>query len=182
MTAAPRRLDRRPARSVPVILLALALLAAGGLAAWLLGTLLVDGDWPASAADGVRRVGASRLDSPAVIAVAVVLAVAGLAMLLAALVPGTPGRARVLDGEIPGRTAVSHRDLARRVRLRIERVDGVHSARTRVARGRVDVLARTVVDDPETVLEAARAAAEQSVAELRPTTPFRTRVRIRRMN
>jgi hypothetical protein len=44
------------------------------------------------------------------------------------------------------------------------------------------VLVRTVVDDPEPVLRAARAAVQDSVDELRPTAALRTRVRIRRMS
>lgn len=182
MTAAPRRLDRRPSRSVPVTLLALVVLAAGILGVWLLGSLLIDGAWPASAHGALAGIGALRPDSTPVLVTAAVLGALGLVLLLAALLPGTPSRSRVLDGEIPGQTAVSRRDLGRRVSLRIERVEGVHSARATVSRRRVDVVVRTVVDDADSVLHAAREAAERSVAELRPATALRTRVRIRRMN
>jgi hypothetical protein len=58
----------------------------------------------------------------------------------------------------------------------------VHSARADVSGRRLDVLVRTVVDDPEPVLRAARAAVQDSVDELRPTAALRTRVRIRRMS
>ncbi|MGP9536631.1 DUF6286 domain-containing protein [Brachybacterium sp. AOP43-C2-M15] len=182
MTTTPRRLDRRPSRSIPVGLLGAVVLTAGVLGAWLLGTLLVDGSWPASARSGLDTVGALRLDSAPVLAAAGVLALLGLLMLLAALLPGSSSRSRVLDGDVPGQTVVSRRDLARRVKLRVERVDGVHSARASVSRRRVDVVARTVVDDAESVLRAARTAAEQSVAELRPASTPRTRVRVQRMN
>lgn len=182
MTSAPRRLDRRPSRSIPVGLLALTILAVGLLGVWLLGTLLVDGAWPSAAQGRLDAIGALRLDSTPVLVSAGVLTVLGLIMLLAALLPGATSRSRVLAGEIPGQTVVSHRDLARRVTLRVERVDGVHSARTTIAGRRLSVVVRTVVDDTDTVLRASRAAAEQSVAELRPTTAFRTRVRIQRKN
>lgn len=182
MTATPRRLDRRTSRSLPVSLLAVAVLAAGLLTAWLLGTFLLDGAWPASARSGIDAVGALRLDSTPALVTAGVLAALGLALLLAALLPGAASRSRVLEGEIPGQTAVSHRDLARRVTLRVERVDGVHSARAVVSGRRLEVLVRTVVDDSDSVLRAAQKATEQSLAELRPAPPFRTRVRIRRMN
>lgn len=178
----PRRLDRRPTRSVPVGLLGLVVLAIGLLAAWLVGTFLIDGAWPASAQSGLQSIGDLRLDSTPVLITAGVLAVLGLILLLAALLPGRASRSRVLEDEIPGQTAVSHRDLARRATLRAERVDGVHSARADVSGRRLDVLVRTVVDDSESVLRAARTAVEESVDELRPATAFRTRVRIRRMN
>lgn len=182
MSSAPRRLDRRPSRSTPVVLLALVLLASGLLGVWLLGTLLIDGAWPTAAQGRIDSIGGLRLDSTPMLVSAGVLAVLGLIMLLAALLPGASSRSRVLAGEVPGQTVVSHRDLARRVTLRVERVDGVHSARTTISGRRLTVLARTVVDDADSVLTAAREAAEQSVAELRPTTSFRTRVRIQRKN
>lgn len=180
-TATPRRLDRHPTRSVPVGLLGLIVLVAGLLAAWLLGTLLIDGAWPTWAQSRVQTISDLRLDSTPVLVTACVLAVLGLLLLLAALLPGRASRTRVLEDEIPGQTAVSHRDLARRVTLRVERVDGVHSARADASGRRLDVLVRTVVDDSESVLRAARTAVEESVDELRPATAFRTRVRIRRM-
>lgn len=182
MSTAPPRLDRRPPRSLPVVMVGLLLLAGGLAASWLLGTLLVEGSWPAPARDVLDSVGALTLDSTPVHLAAGILAVLGLLLLLAALVPGTPSRSLVLSGEIPGSTVVSRRDLARRVSLRVEHGDGVHSARTRITGRRVDVLVRTVVDDSDAVLGAALAIAEQSVHELRPTTAFRTRARVQRMN
>lgn len=181
-TTTPRRLDRRPTRSVPVGLLGLVVLAAGLLAAWLLGSLLIDGAWPAWAQSRLQTIGDLRLDSTPVLVTACVLALLGLILLLAAILPGRASRSRVLEDGIPGQTAVSHRGLARRVTLRVERVDGVHSARTDVSGRRLEVLVRTVVDDSESVLRAARSAVEESIDELRPATAFRTRVRIRHMN
>lgn len=181
MSTTPPRLVRRPSRSVPAALLGALLLAVGLLGTWLLGSLLLDGAWPAAAQDRLVAVGEQRLDSPPVLVAAGVLAALGLALLLAALIPGRPSRRLVLRGEVPGRTAVPHRDLGRRAVRRVEAVDGVHSARATLAGRRLEVVARTVVDDPEAVLRAARAAAEQAVDELRPDTPLRTRVRIKRM-
>ncbi|ATG53373.1 alkaline shock response membrane anchor protein AmaP [Brachybacterium ginsengisoli] len=182
MSTAPPRLVRRPARTVPATLLGLLLLAAGATALWLLITLLVDGSWPASARSALAAVGAQRLDSTPMLVAAGVLAALGLLLLLAALLPGRPSRGLVLAGDVPGGTAVAHRDLARRVTRRVEAVDGVHSARTTLSGRRLQVLARTVVDDSETVLRAARTAVEESVDELRPETALRTRVRIQRLN
>lgn len=181
MSTTPPRLVRRPARSVPAALLGVLLLVAGLLGVWLLGSLLLDGGWPASAEGALADVGGRRLDSTPVLVAAGVLAALGLVLLLAALIPGRPSRRLVLRGEVPGATAVPHRDLGRRVTRRVETVDGVHSARAALTGRRLDVVARTVVDDSESVLDGARAAAERAVAELRPETPLRTRVRIQRM-
>lgn len=181
MSTTPPRLVRRPARSVPAALLGVLLLAAGLLGVWLLGSLLLDGAWPASAQDALADVGGRRLDSSPVLVAAGVLAALSLALLLAALLPGRPSRRLVLRGEVPGATAVPHRDLGRRAVRRVEAVDGVHSARATLSGRRLDVLVRTVVDDSETVLRGARAAAEQAVDELRPETPLRTRVRVQRI-
>lgn len=182
MTSTPRRLDRRPARSVPVTLLALLLIAIGGVGAWLLGSLLIDGAMPSSAAGSLDQVGGLRMDATPVLVTAGVLAALGIVLLLCAIVPGRSSRRRVLDGDVPGQTAVSHRDLARRVRLRIERVDGVQSAQVDVGRSKVDVRARTVVDDVDRVLQGCRTAADQAVDELRPSKTLRTRVRVQQMN
>lgn len=159
----PRRLDRRPTRSVPAALLGLVVLAVGLLAAWLLGAYLIDGAWPDSAQPRLQSIGDLRLDSTPVLVTAGVLAALGLILLLAALLPGRASRSRVLEDEIPGQTAVSHRDLARRVTLRAERVDGVHSARADISGRRLDVLVRTVVDDSESVLRAVVDASEPTV-------------------
>lgn len=182
MSTAPRRLDRRPSRSLPVSLLGLVVLAVGLLGVWLLGALLLDGAWPQAARPGIDSLGALRLDSVPMLVGAGVLTVLGLLMLALAVLPGTSSRSQVLAEQTPGQTVVSHRDLARRVTLRVERVDGVHSARTTLVGRRLTVVARTVVDDTDSVLTAARAAVEQTVAELRPTTAFRTRVRVQRKN
>lgn len=181
MSSTPPRLVRRPARSVPTSLLGVLLLASGLLGVWLLGSLLLDGAWPTSAQGALADIGGRRLDSTPVIVAAGVLAALGLVLLLAALIPGRPSRRLVLRGEVPGTSAVTHRDLGRRAVRRVEAVDGVHSARATLAGRRLDVVARTVVDDSETVLRAARAAAEQAVDELRPEIPLRTRVRVQRM-
>ncbi|AXK46536.1 DUF6286 domain-containing protein [Brachybacterium saurashtrense] len=181
MSSAPPRLVRRPARSVPAALLGVLLLTGGLVGVWLLGSLLLDGSWPASAQGALADIGARRLDSTPVLIAAGVLAALGLVLLLAAAIPGRPSRRLVLGGEVPGASAVPHRDLGRRITRRVETVDGVHSARATLRGRRLDVLARTVVDDSEAVLRGARAAAEQAVDELRPETPLRTRVRVQRI-
>lgn len=176
----PSSLVRRPSRAVPAGLLAAVLLVAGGLGVWLLGTYLVDDGWPPAASGTVTAVAGTTLDNPIVRTVGIAVAVVGIALLLAAIIPGRPSRLRVLSGDIPGETALSHRDLGRRIQQRAENVDGVHSCRVEVGRRRVDVTVRTVVDDPAPVARAAEAAVDNAVRELRPADPMPTRVRILR--
>lgn len=173
-------LVRRPTRTVPASLLALTLLVLGGLGIWLLGTYLVNGTWPGPASSTVTGISETTLGAPVMQAVAIVLAVVGLAMILAAIVPGRPSRVPILADDIPGETAVSRRDLARRIQRRAENVDGVHSARVAARPRAIDVRVDTVVDDTAPVSRAATAAVEDAVRELRPADSPRSRVRIHR--
>ena len=179
MSARPRRgtLIRRPPRAIPVGLLAVALVVLGGLGIWLLGSYLINDTWPLAASSTVASVAETGLDSTAMRVVAVVLALVGLALLVSALVPGRPSRVRVLDDDIPGETAISHRDLARRIERRTENVDGVHSTRVSVRPRRIDVAVKTVVDDPAPVTQGAKDAVDHALCELRPADPLRPRVR-----
>ncbi|MFN7243637.1 MAG: alkaline shock response membrane anchor protein AmaP, partial [Dietzia cercidiphylli] len=57
-------LIRRPPRAIPVGLLAAALLVAGGLGSWLLGTYLVHGTWPGPASPTVSGVAETGRGAP----------------------------------------------------------------------------------------------------------------------
>ncbi|KAA0918333.1 DUF6286 domain-containing protein [Dietzia sp. ANT_WB102] len=177
-TTTPRKLVRHPARAIPAVLLSVVLLVGGALGVWLLGAYFLHGTVPTEASSAVTAIADTRLDSITAKVVAVALALLGLLMILSALVPGRPSRTQILDGDVPGETAISRRDLARRIRRRTEQVDGVHSAHVEIGRRRTDVVVRTVVDDTEPVLHAARAAVEQAVEELHPARSAPPRVRI----
>ncbi|MDX2358524.1 DUF6286 domain-containing protein [Dietzia sp. PP-33] len=173
-------LIRRPPRAIPAGLLAVALLALGGLGIWLLGSYLINDTWPSAASSTVASVAGTGLDSTAMRVTAVVLALVGLVLLLAAFVPGRPSRVRILEDDIPGETAISQRDLARRIQRRTENVDGVHSTRVSVRPRRIDVAVETVVDDTAPVTRGATAAVDHALSELRPAGPSRPRVRTHR--
>lgn len=173
-------LVRRPARALPIALVGVVLIVAGGLGLWLLGSYVVEGRWPAAAAGSVDTVAWTTLESVAAQAVAGALAVLGLAMVLLAAWPGRPARLSILADEIPGETALSRKDLARRLRSAAENVDGVHSARVRPRRRRIDVEVVTVVENPAPVVAAASSAVDRAVDELRTAGPTAIRVRARR--
>ena len=65
-----QNLIRRPSRSLPVIVLALLLLIAGGLGIWTLGNRLLNGAWPNETSSAVSGLGSTVIGSPAVLAAA----------------------------------------------------------------------------------------------------------------
>ena len=174
------KLIRRPSRSTPSVILALLLLTAGGLGAWLTGHRIVTGTWPDRTVTTLDTIGSTALDSAAVITAAGIAAVCGLAMILAALWPGPPERVALLPDTVPGQTAVRRRDLASLVRNQVEQIGGVHSATVTTRRSRVDVVVRTVLDDLDPVQEAARKTTDEALETLQPAGIRRSRVRIKR--
>ena len=174
------KLIRRPSRSIPSVVLALLLLTAGGLGAWLTGHRIVTGTWPDRTVTTLNTIGSTALGSAAVITAAGIAAVCGLAMILAALWPGLPERVTLLPDTVPGQTAVRRRDLATLVRNQVEQIGGVHSATVTTRRSRVDVVVHTVLDDLDPVQEAARKKTDEALETLQPAGIARSRVRIKR--
>ena len=69
MRAPVQKLIRRPSRSIPSIILALLLLTAGGLGAWLLGHRIVSGTWPDRAVTTLDAVSYTHLTLPTICSV-----------------------------------------------------------------------------------------------------------------
>lgn len=173
-------LTHRPARSTPAIILAFLAIIIGGVLVWVIGGRLLDGSWPESIAERMHQIGALRLDSTPVLITAGVLAVLGLVFLISALIPGDAGRRAILAGEVPGQTAVSRRDIARRVERRVERVDGVADVRARLSGRTLSVHVRTPVDETDPVLRRSRDAVQETIDELAPIIDIRPRVQLSR--
>ena len=180
MRAPVQKLIRRPSRSIPSIILALLLLTAGGLGAWLTGHRIVTGTWPDRTVTTLDAIGSASLGSVAVLAAAGIAAACALAMILAALWPGLPERVTLLPDTVPGQTAVRRRDLATLMRNQVEQIGGVHSATVTTRRSRVDVVVLSVLDDLEPVQEAARKKTDEALETLQPAGITRSRVRIKR--
>ena len=168
-------LIRLPSRTIPSIILALLLLTAGGLGAWITGHRIITGSWPTPADTALSTVG-----SPAALAVAFFIALCGLSMILSALWPGLPGRLEILPDDLPGQTATKRRDLADLIRAQVEQVDGVHSVAVSIRRSRVDVLVLSVLDNLAPVQDAARRQTDEALALLAPMGISRSRVRVQR--
>lgn len=168
MSTAPPSLRPRPSRTIPALILGIVLLAAGGILTWVLGAYAIDGSWPAQARTAVDAVAGESLGAPLVLTIGIVVGVLGLVLLLAGILPGSRRRSLLRSdaGSVPGETVVAHRDLARRLRTRLERVDGVSGAHVEVTDRRVRASIATPVDDRTAVDSRARRVAEAELAEL----------------
>lgn len=173
------QLIRRPSRSVPSILLAVVLLAVGSLGVWMLGHRLFVGTWPESTVSTLTAIGSTNLGSAVAIIVAGVIAVFGVIMIIAALVPGLPDCVEVFPDTIPGQTVVRRRDLAKLFESQIEQIDGVHSVIVTTHRSRVDVVVRSLLDDLNPVHAAVSKKTDEVLKMLAPAGIKRSHVRIK---
>ncbi len=122
-------LRRRPSRTVPATVVAVVLLAAGALSAVVGIARLVEGRWPTAFTTVQESATGASWGSTAVWAATVALAVVGLVLLVAALVPGSR-RAVGIARQTPAATghrevAMTTRGLARIAAAAADTVDGV---------------------------------------------------------
>lgn len=128
--ARSRSLRRRPSRTVPATIVAVVLLALGGLTAIAAISRLVQGSWPTQVTGAASTVAALTWGSAAVITAGALLALIGLVLLIAGIKLGdfktAPLAARGASDAV-GDTdfVISTRSLARLVAARADQVDGV---------------------------------------------------------
>lgn len=139
-------------RALPAILVALVMLAVGVAAAWAAIERLGAGNWPTWASAGVRSLSGVSWNNPALLAGCAVVAVVGLVLLLAAVLPGARnGTTVTLPGDASGATRsteamINRRALARLLTAEADLVDGVDGVTATVSRKRVTLS----VDTPST--------------------------------
>lgn len=125
----PRRLRRRPSRTVPATIVALVLLALGALTAIAAVSRLVQGTWPSQATSPVSAVAAQTWGSTAVVVAAALAVLVGLVLLVAGLKPGGFGAAQLRgpEGELVEQTdyVLTNAAIARLAAAQADRVDGV---------------------------------------------------------
>lgn len=177
----PDSLMLRPSRVIPAVLLALLALVIGGIGVWIFGARLIDGVWPAEVSTLIDRVANARFDDPGVTVVAVVVAVIGIVLLLCALIPGDPANREVLNSNVPGRTAITRRDFARRIQRQVELVDGVSKADVAYRGKNLRVIVTSPVDAIEAVKERAVEVVDNNIARLRPVMPVRPYIRVQQV-
>ena len=176
------KLIHRPSRSAPAALLALLLLALGALGIWLLGYRLITGVWPQRSVTTLQAISSASFDSTWVLIIAGVAAACGLAMLISAFLPGKFDRVAILQDDLPGQTAVSHRDLATLVKNQLEQIGDIRSATVTVHRSRIDVIAFTDLDDLSTLNEVVSQKTDEALRTFQPSGITRSRVRIKQTN
>ncbi|BCJ76887.1 hypothetical protein CS0771_64310 [Catellatospora sp. IY07-71] len=173
---------RRLVNRLLALVLSLALIAAAGLllveaVAALLGRSPVLVDWPAAAGWARRRT----WDNPQVLAVSLLLAVVGLALVLGQLWPSRTGRLPVNGTDPATDAAVTRRTLARDIATAVGDVDGVVPRRVDVGRSRIAVRASVPPTGDRSVLaEQVKAAVAARLDRLQLRRPPRLAVKVSR--
>ncbi len=135
-------LRRRPSRTVPAVIVAVLLLAAGVTMVWATVDRLSNGRWPAWVGASHQWAAAQTWGSTSMITVSVVAALLGLLLLIVALTPGQLTGYRIEPAETADRTSpgstevvMSRRAVAKLATAQANLVDGVDAV-SAVATGR----------------------------------------------
>lgn len=135
-------LRRRPSRTLPAVIVAVMLLAAGVTLVWATVDRLANGRWPAWVGASHQWAAAQTWGSPSTITISVLVALLGLLLLVVALTPGQLTGYRIEPAETADRTspsntevAMSRRAVAELATAQANLVDGVDAA-SAVATGR----------------------------------------------
>ncbi|MFD4248922.1 DUF6286 domain-containing protein [Amycolatopsis thermoflava] len=170
---------RRPRRSLPASLSAVALLAASALVATSAIQMLA-GRQPLISYDAVAEtLHTTRWDSWGALLAGAVAAALGLVLLLAAVLPGS-ATVIPLDDDGNGLDAgASRRGLRTTLSAAAAGVDGVSRARLAVRRHRVTANVRTDRASAEGLADAVYTALERRIAEISLAAPPALRVRVR---
>lgn len=131
-TARSQSLRRRSSRSVPATITAVILLVVCIAVAWAAINRLLSGSWPSFLAPAGEFLSGQTWASPAVWAAAIIVALTGLILFLAAILPGKHTAIRLTgpdgaDSKVT-ETVISRRGLAKLASSHLDQADGVDSA------------------------------------------------------
>ena len=169
------RLRHRPSRAAPALIVGIMLLAAGVALVWLSITRLINGSWPALL-QGLRDwLAALAWNDPAVWELGTAAVVAGVILLLCAIIPGGFSALTIDDsggagvGAPPVReqeTVMTRRGVAHLAKARCLQIDGVGSASVTATTRRVHVRVTTSLHEPgdlrTRITDAVRARLEET--------------------
>lgn len=172
----------RPRRTVPGVLVAAVLAAAGILGAiWAVSAALGRPLWKVPHDDFAGPVQSTvHWNDTGTIAVASAVAFIGFVLILIGVLPGRPRAVPLASGDTSVVIGVSRRNLRRSLRWLVEDVAGIDSAKVRAGRRRVKVRATTRLRDTDGLSEEAQAVAADRLAALDPLFPLAVKVRLRR--
>lgn len=169
-------MKRRPRRSVPAVLVALVVLAGCVLAATVaVQTIIGEKPWirydtVASALHGTRW------SDPLPAIAGGVVALLGLLLLVAAIVPGRPTVLPLGGGTDSG---ASRRGYRSTLRAAASTVDGVSAAKLKVKRSKIVSVVTTGRTNTAGLADAVRAAIEHRLSQIGPATVPAVRVRVK---
>ena len=170
------RLRHRPSRAVPALIAGILLLAAGGALVWLTVTRLVNGTWPTLLQQPRDWLAVLAWNDPALSQIGIAAIVAGVILLLCAIIPGGFNAIRIDDsgtgarGEAPPvqeqETVMTHRAVAQLAKARCVQIDGVGSVSATATTRRVHVSVTTSLHEPgdlrARITDAVRARLEET--------------------
>lgn len=180
----PRRRARRvfrPRRSVPAIIVAAILAAAGILGAIQAVTAALGHPlWKVPYHDFAGPLRDTHWSDTVTLAVAAAIAFIGLILILAALLPGRPSAILLASGDTSIVIGAPQASL-RRVLARAARdVDGIERARVKLRRRSATIHPTTRLRDTSGLRGSVHAAVQGRLTALDPLSPIRIRVRIHR--
>lgn len=153
-TTAPstaQSLHRRSSRSLPATLTALVLLSAAVAGAWIGITRITTGAWPDLLRSGREAAASLTWNSPTVIIAALIAALVGLFLLLAALLPGQHSTVRLNEPKDRraghSEAVLTRRGLSRIAAALVDRTDGVDRSSVRTSAKRLEVGVHTPLHD-----------------------------------
>ena len=170
----------RPRRTVPAVVVAALLTVLGVLVAVETLSALAGRPAPWIRLDRLLRWAASTpWNAPLFLLGAALVALVGLALIAAALVPGRPRLVPVRTGDADLIIGMRRKSFTRALAHAAEGVSGVHSARASVHGRTAAVTATTAGWDRERFGEAIRTAVLSRLAALNPVEPYQVKVNVR---
>lgn len=171
----------RPRRTVPGVLVAAVLAAAGILGAIQAASAALDRPvWNVPHRDFTGPLQDTHWNDTVTLAVAAAVAFIGLALVLAGLIPGRPRAIPLASGDELIVTGVPRRSLRRSLARLAADIDGIDRARVKARHRSIVVRATTRLRDTTGLREDVRTAVQDRLAALDPLWPPRVKVRLRR--
>ncbi|MEG8183905.1 hypothetical protein GZH49_36145 [Nocardia terpenica] len=170
---------RRPQRAIPAVVLALTLVALCTAVILVLIQRLTGALQFVSSADIARHLRATTWDGPWPVGAGAAAVVTGVLLLALAVLPGRPTVVPLADHDAIA-AGVTRRGLHRALREAAQSVDGVRSARIRLHRRHIRVVARIGRVHSADLAETVRAAVDERVTRIGPHPAPRVSARLRR--
>ena len=173
----PTRLRHRPSRAVPALIAGILLLAVGVALVWLAISRLVNGTWPALLQGPYDWLAALAWNDPAVRQIGIAAIVAGVILLLCAIIPGGFTALTIEDSgaagagdEVPPvqeqETVMTRSAVARLAKARCLQIDGVDTVKATASTQRVRLSVTTYLHEPgdlrARITDAVRARLEET--------------------